>query len=75
MIRYKAYFYEQLLLGIFEYALNHIEDKELDFSIFLNLYNNDNTGPTADAKHQYRPIIQGVWNQNKLIHADNLPCY
>jgi len=31
-----VYFNDQLLPGTFEYALNHIVDKELDLSIFLD---------------------------------------
>jgi len=61
MAKYKAYSYEQsklipiyfdeqLLPGSFEYALNHIVDKELDLSIFLDRYKNDRCGASA-----YRP--------------------
>ncbi|MBN4054499.1 transposase [Nitrospira defluvii] len=46
------YFDEQILPGTFEYALNHIVDKELDLSIFLDRYKNDNTGASA-----YDPAI------------------
>lgn len=63
MARYKAYSYEQsklipvyfdeqLLPGTFEYALNHIVDKELDLSIFLDRYKNDRCGASA-----YDPAI------------------
>ncbi|MEC4678074.1 MAG: transposase, partial [Nitrospirota bacterium] len=63
MARYKSYSYEQskfisiyfdeqLLPGTFEYALNHIVDKELDLSIFLDRYKNDLCGATA-----YDPAI------------------
>ena len=58
MAKYKAYSYEQsklipiyfdeqLLPGTFEAALNHIVDKELDLSIFLDRYKNDITGAPA----------------------------
>ena len=58
MARYKAYDYnqsklipvyfaDQILPGTFEYALNHIIDHELDLSIFLARYKNDETGASA----------------------------
>ena len=58
MARYKAYSYDQgklipiyfsdqILPGTFEYALNHIVDNELDLSIFLDRYKNDDTGAPA----------------------------
>ncbi len=42
-----VYFGDQILPGTFEYALNHIVDNELDLSIFLKRYKNDQTGATA----------------------------
>jgi len=58
MAKYKSYSYEQsklipvyfddqLLPGTFEAALNHIVDKELDLSIFLDRYKNDLAGAPA----------------------------
>ena len=58
MARYKAYDYnqsklipvyfkDQILPGTFEYALNHSIDHELDLSIFLDRYKNDETGASA----------------------------
>lgn len=41
------YFADQILLGTFEYALNYIIDNELDLSIFLDRYKNDDTGAPA----------------------------
>lgn len=63
MARYKPYTYdqktlipidfkEQILPGTFEYALNHIIDKEFDLSIFDTRYKNDETGAPA-----YNPAI------------------
>lgn len=42
-----VYFKDQILPGTFEYALNHIIDNELDLSIFLDRYKNDQTGAPA----------------------------
>jgi len=42
-----VYFKDQILPGTFEYALNHIVDNELDLSIFLDRYKNDQTGASA----------------------------
>jgi len=42
-----VYFADQILPGTFEYALNHIIDNELDLSIFLDRYKNDETGAPA----------------------------
>jgi transposase len=58
MARYKDYsyeqgklipisFYQQILPGTFEFALNYIIDNELDLSIFENRYRNDITGAKA----------------------------
>ena len=63
MARYKPYSYEQktlipidfkeqILPSTFEYALNHIIDKEFDLSIFDERYKNDETGAPA-----YDPAI------------------
>ena len=63
MARYKSYSYdqgklipvyfkEQILPGTFEYALNHLIDHELDLSIFVPRYKNDDTGAPA-----YNPAI------------------
>ena len=63
MARYKYYSYdqktlipidfkEQILPGTFEYALNHLIDKEFDLSIFDVRYKNDETGAPA-----YDPAI------------------
>lgn len=46
------YFADQILPGTFEYALNHIVDNELDLSIFLDRFKNDDTGASA-----YDPAI------------------
>jgi len=58
MARYREYSYEQnvmlpidfksqILPGTFEYALNHIVDKEIDASVFEAWYRNDETGAPA----------------------------
>lgn len=47
-----VYFKEQILPGTFEHALNHIIDHELDLSIFIPRYRNDDTGAPA-----YDPAI------------------
>ena len=58
MARYKPYDYsqgklipvffkDQILPGTVEYALNHIADNELDLSIFLSRYKNDQVGASA----------------------------
>ncbi len=41
------YFADQILPGTFEYALNHIVDNELDLSIFLGRFKNDECGASA----------------------------
>jgi transposase len=63
MARYKEYSYEQtklipiafsrqILLGTFEYTLNHLIDNEFDLSFFEQRYHNDETGAPA-----YDPAI------------------
>ncbi|TAK01177.1 transposase [bacterium] len=47
-----VYFKEQIFPGAFEYALNHIIDHELDRSIFVPQYKNDEVGAQA-----YDPAI------------------
>jgi len=58
MARFKYYSYdqktlipidfrEQILPGTFEFALNHLIDKEFDLSIFDDRYKNDETGAPA----------------------------
>ena len=42
-----VYFGDQILPSTFEYALNHIVDNELDLSIFLSRYKNDQVGASA----------------------------
>ncbi|MBN4054491.1 transposase [Nitrospira defluvii] len=42
-----VYFADQILPSTFEYALNYIVDNELDLSIFLDRYQNDETGAPA----------------------------
>jgi len=42
-----VYFADQILPGTFEYALNPIIDQELDLSIFLDRYKNDQCGAPA----------------------------
>ncbi|WP_395345328.1 transposase [Ningiella sp. W23] len=45
-------FTQQILLGTFEYALNHIVNHHLDFRSFDAMYNNDQKGAAA-----YSPAI------------------
>ena len=42
-----VFFKDQILPGTFECALNHIVDNELDLSIFLSRYKNDQVGASA----------------------------
>ena len=79
MARYKSYSYdqktlipidfkEQVLPGTFEYALNHLIDKEFDLSIFEDRYKNDETGAPAFDPAIMLKIILYAYSKG-IIHS------
>lgn len=68
------FFEKQILVGTFEYSLNHLIDHELDLSIFDERFQNDETGaPAYDSRILLKIVLfaysRGIMSSRKIAQC------